>query len=54
MSAMASSRATTSAVSLDDWESLAPLSDGAKASVALLTEATSEKPLPARVSARVW
>lgn len=47
---MASSRATTSAVSLDNWDSLAPLSDKAKASIALISEASSEKPLPARVS----
>lgn len=47
---MASTRATTSAVSLDNWESLAPLNDKAKASIALITEAASEKPLPARVS----
>lgn len=51
--AMASSRATTSAVSLDNWESLAPLSDTAKASIALITEASSEKQLPARVSTAI-
>ena len=46
---MASTRASTSAISLEDWEALAPLDDGARASIALVTEASSEKPLPAKV-----
>lgn len=47
---MASSRATTSAVSLEDWDALAPLSEKSRASVSMVTDAAAEKPLPARVS----
>lgn len=49
-SSMASSRPSTSAVTLEDWDALAPLDDRAKASVAAITEASGEIPLPKRVS----
>lgn len=46
---MAASRASTSAVTLEDWDALAPLDERAKASLAALTDASNEKPLPKRV-----
>ena len=46
---MASSRPSTSAVSLEDWDALAPLDERARASIAAISDASSEKPLPKRV-----
>lgn len=44
-----SSRASTSRVSLEDWDSLAPLSNAENASVSRVQAAATEKPMPPRV-----
>jgi predicted Zn-dependent protease len=42
-------QASTSRVTLDDWEDLAPLGEKARQSVAALQESAQTKPLPAKV-----
>lgn len=49
---MSSNRASTSRLSLEDWDSLAPLSSLANSSVSRLQQQVSHKPLPAHLSLR--
>ncbi|GAA5916133.1 hypothetical protein JCM5296_007314 [Sporobolomyces johnsonii] len=46
---MASSRASTSRLSLDDWDSLAPLSTAESASVSRISTAAALRPLPSNL-----
>ncbi|GAA5941713.1 hypothetical protein JCM1841_005161 [Sporobolomyces salmonicolor] len=46
---MASSKASTSRLSLDDWDSLAPLSPAESASVSRISSAAAHRPLPISV-----